>query len=336
MPEVNDHRARVRHQHGCAYARVRLRGVSLTDPRDNRLRPSIMVQYHGRTVLIDTTPDFRQQALRERIARIDAILFTHSHADHIMGLDDVRPLNLRQKQEIPIYGSAETLATIQTLVPVYLREVRTPSRAIPKLTVHPLTSEGVELVRLAFHADPLAPRAVVRVWLSVRLGGISDGPQRHSGRIALRNLAASMFCSSTLFATSRIRRTRRCSRLWSTWSSFHRNGRFSRTSATILPHEETESGISLLACGLPTTVFESRSETRAECFGSIRSLAEIGPDSATERRSRSAISTACMPAIDDCSAELSKHRVRTAGCRPCSLSIRIRPGLLRPSVRPSC
>src|SRR6478609_6812544 len=85
-----------------------------SDPRDNRLRPSVMVQYGGRTVLIDTTPDFRQQALREGIERIDAILFTHSHADHIMGLDDVRPLNLRQKSTIPIYGSLETLTTIQS------------------------------------------------------------------------------------------------------------------------------------------------------------------------------------------------------------------------------
>src|SRR5687768_9503192 len=83
------------------------------DPRDNRLRPSVMLQYDGRTVLIDTTPDFRQQALREGISRIDAILYTHAHADHIMGLDDVRPLNLRQKGAIPIYGSVETLATIQ-------------------------------------------------------------------------------------------------------------------------------------------------------------------------------------------------------------------------------
>jgi phosphoribosyl 1,2-cyclic phosphate phosphodiesterase len=119
------------------------------DPRDNRLRPSIMVQYAGRTVLIDTTPDFRQQALRERIPRIDAILFTHSHADHIMGLDDVRPLNLRQRQEIPIYGSAETLSTIQTSFR-YIFESKNAESSVPKLTVHPLTSDGVDLFGLHF------------------------------------------------------------------------------------------------------------------------------------------------------------------------------------------
>ena len=123
-----------------------------SDPRDNRLRPSVMVQYSGRTVLIDTTPDFRQQALRERIPRIDAILFTHSHADHIMGLDDVRPLNLRQRSEIPIYGSAETLSTIQTSFR-YIFESKNPESAVPKLTVHPLTSDGVELFGL--HFEPI-------------------------------------------------------------------------------------------------------------------------------------------------------------------------------------
>src|SRR5262249_40266028 len=76
------------------------------DPRDKRLRPSVLVSYGGRSVLIDTTPDFRQQALRAPIERVDAILFTHSHADHILGLDDVRPFNFRQGGEIPIYGSA--------------------------------------------------------------------------------------------------------------------------------------------------------------------------------------------------------------------------------------
>ncbi len=66
------------------------------DPRDNRLRPSILISYEGRNVLIDTTPDFRTQALRAGIERLDAVLFTHSHADHLMGLDDVRPFNFRQ------------------------------------------------------------------------------------------------------------------------------------------------------------------------------------------------------------------------------------------------
>jgi len=75
------------------------------DPRDNRLRPSILLRYGGRNVLIDTTPDFRTQALRAKINRLDAILFTHEHADHIMGLDDVRPFNFRQKGAIPIFGS---------------------------------------------------------------------------------------------------------------------------------------------------------------------------------------------------------------------------------------
>src|SRR5690349_16552049 len=86
---------------------------SSPDPRDQRLRPSIFIKYDGHGILIDTTPDFRQQALRARIERIDAILFTHSHADHIMGLDDVRPFNFRQGGVIPIYGSPDTLENIQ-------------------------------------------------------------------------------------------------------------------------------------------------------------------------------------------------------------------------------
>lgn len=82
------------------------------DPRDQRLRPSVLLSYGGRNVLIDTTPDFRAQALRTGIDRLDAILFTHEHADHIMGLDDVRPFNFRQKSSIPIYASERTMAAI--------------------------------------------------------------------------------------------------------------------------------------------------------------------------------------------------------------------------------
>ena len=86
-----------------------------SDPHDRRTRPSIMLQFAERCVLIDTTPDFREQAIRENITRLDAILYTHAHADHILGLDDVRPLSFRSPEKIPLYafdGTAEALEGI--------------------------------------------------------------------------------------------------------------------------------------------------------------------------------------------------------------------------------
>jgi len=119
------------------------------DPRDQRLRPSIYVRYQGHGVLIDTTPDFRQQALRARIERVDAILFTHSHADHIMGLDDVRPFNFRQGGEIPIHGSQETLDNIQRCFR-YIFDPRYAESAVPRLAIHPFNGEPIELFGLEF------------------------------------------------------------------------------------------------------------------------------------------------------------------------------------------
>ena len=65
------------------------------DPRDKRLRVSVIIEHAGRTVLVDTSADFRQQALRFGLKHLDAVLITHCHADHIFGLDDIRPLNFR-------------------------------------------------------------------------------------------------------------------------------------------------------------------------------------------------------------------------------------------------
>lgn len=79
-----------------------------TDPHDHRLRPSIMLEYAERCVLIDTTPDFRQQAIREHIRKLDAVVYTHAHADHILGLDDVRPLSFRNPEKIPLYAHPAT------------------------------------------------------------------------------------------------------------------------------------------------------------------------------------------------------------------------------------
>jgi phosphoribosyl 1,2-cyclic phosphate phosphodiesterase len=119
------------------------------DPRDNRLRPSVFVSYADRGVLIDTTPDFRQQALRARIPRVDAILFTHSHADHIMGLDDVRPFNFKQGGVIPIYGSAETLTNIQNCFRYIFDDCETES-SVPRLAPHVFGDRPLDLFGLEF------------------------------------------------------------------------------------------------------------------------------------------------------------------------------------------
>jgi phosphoribosyl 1,2-cyclic phosphate phosphodiesterase len=86
-----------------------------SDPHDRRTRPSIMVEYAGRCVLIDTTPDFREQAIRENITHIDAIVYTHAHADHVLGLDDVRPLSFRSADKIPLYAYANTAEAIERI-----------------------------------------------------------------------------------------------------------------------------------------------------------------------------------------------------------------------------
>jgi phosphoribosyl 1,2-cyclic phosphate phosphodiesterase len=84
-----------------------------TDPHDKRLRPSLLLARAGQNVVIDTGPDFRTQALRAGLDRLDAVLLTHCHADHILGFDDLRPYNFRQKGPIPIYGSADTFGVIR-------------------------------------------------------------------------------------------------------------------------------------------------------------------------------------------------------------------------------
>jgi len=75
-----------------------------SDPRDRRTRPSVMISYHGKNVLIDTGPDFREQAIREQIRSLDAVLYTHTHADHILGIDDLRPLSYHREGKIPLYA----------------------------------------------------------------------------------------------------------------------------------------------------------------------------------------------------------------------------------------
>lgn len=83
------------------------------NPKDNRLRPSLLLSRNGENAVIDTTPDFRQQGLREKLDRLDAVLLTHGHADHILGFDDVRPFTLRRRDPLPVYGNEETFEVLR-------------------------------------------------------------------------------------------------------------------------------------------------------------------------------------------------------------------------------
>ncbi|HXE91462.1 MAG TPA: MBL fold metallo-hydrolase [Terriglobales bacterium] len=93
----------------------RCRVCTSSDPRDRRTRPSVLVEFNQHVVLIDTTPDFREQAIREGIDRIDAVLYTHGHADHILGLDDLRPLSFRSAGRIPLYAHPSTAERLQSV-----------------------------------------------------------------------------------------------------------------------------------------------------------------------------------------------------------------------------
>ncbi len=112
------------------------------DPRDKRLRPSVLLKLDDKRVLIDTAPDFRHQALRAGIERLDAILFTHSHADHILGLDDVRPFNFMQKRDIPMFASAETLRMIEHTFE-YVFDAAPSESSRPRLTRHSFESDPI-------------------------------------------------------------------------------------------------------------------------------------------------------------------------------------------------
>jgi len=127
---------------------------SSADPRDNRLRPSILVSYEDRNVLIDTTPDFRTQALRAKIDHVDAVVFTHAHADHIMGLDDLRPFNFRQKGRIPIYASSDTLAGIQRSFP-YVFDDASQTSNVPHLDTQVIDDAPFDLYGLEFVPVPV-------------------------------------------------------------------------------------------------------------------------------------------------------------------------------------
>lgn len=113
------------------------------DTKDKRLRSSIMVQSASATIIVDATPDFRYQMLRENVKHIDAILLTHSHKDHIAGVDDTRPFQFFSHKPTEIYGNKPSLEGVRNEIPYAFDQTKYPG--IPKVNLHEISLEPFKI-----------------------------------------------------------------------------------------------------------------------------------------------------------------------------------------------
>ncbi|MCU0608817.1 MAG: MBL fold metallo-hydrolase [Chitinispirillaceae bacterium] len=124
--------------------------LSAQDPKHARTRSSLLVEWGGVFILIDVSLDFRQQALRERISRIDAVLLTHSHADHIGGMPDMRSYTGPERPPLPVYGSGETIDLLRKTFGYMFDPVTFVGGGIPRIETRvvsgPFTVAGKEIV----------------------------------------------------------------------------------------------------------------------------------------------------------------------------------------------
>jgi phosphoribosyl 1,2-cyclic phosphate phosphodiesterase len=115
------------------------RVCSSSDEHDKRLRSSIMVEAEGKVFVIDTGPDFRQQMLREKVSRLDAVIFTHSHKDHIAGFDDIRAFNFITRRAVDVYASHDVEESIRREFAYIFSDFKYPG--IPEINLHRISNQ---------------------------------------------------------------------------------------------------------------------------------------------------------------------------------------------------
>jgi len=141
----------------CASAVPRDAETPAASPRNRRTRPSVLVAWEDRNVVIDTGPDFHAQAIREGLRRVDAVLYTHGHADHVLGMDDLRPLTFHQPAGVPLYADEPTADTIERIFDYTFRtENRYATSARVALNRLPSTpGTQIELFGASFQRVPV-------------------------------------------------------------------------------------------------------------------------------------------------------------------------------------
>jgi len=140
-------------------------------PRDARYRTSLLIESEGATVVIDAGPEFRLQALRAGLSRLDALFLTHAHADHVNGLDDVRPLT--RERELPVYGDAGTLAEVRERFAYIFRDTQEGGgkpRVVFREAAGPVRVGDLELVPVPVAHGELT----ILGWRTGRLAYVTD------------------------------------------------------------------------------------------------------------------------------------------------------------------
>ena len=152
----------------------RCRTCTSADPRDRRGRTAALLEDGNRRLLIDTPPELRLQLVAAGVDHLDAVLFTHTHADHVHGIDDLRAFTVRQKGPLEAYGSADTLAELAHKFPyIFDSEIRAPAgTSKPELTPRPL-QPGVAVRIAGFPVEPLALPHGRQEVLAYRVGPVA-------------------------------------------------------------------------------------------------------------------------------------------------------------------
>ncbi|WP_303312513.1 MBL fold metallo-hydrolase [Hymenobacter sp. BT730] len=141
------------------------------DYRDKRLRVSVHVQTAGKSLIIDSGPDFRQQALRARIDHLDALVFTHEHKDHTAGMDDIRAYNFRQQQDMPVYAEPRVLDQLRREYAYIFAEHKYPG--VPQVKVHPILSDTDSFWVEGVEVQPIRAMHYKLPVLGFRIGGFT-------------------------------------------------------------------------------------------------------------------------------------------------------------------